>query len=129
MAGPKTKAALIEQGRTFLQKACIIENYLDAKTANPALSQDQFGLDYGLSQGTLSKWLQKSEFIFIQARVFSLDVEREKEAVLFEELRRTQEITDFYDLVNSPEQFSSRTSGEGTQTLATKSVQSKLNPV
>ena len=64
----KNKGCAHRARRTFLQKARIIENYLDAKTANPALSQDQFGLDYGLSQGTLSKWLQKSEFIFIQAR-------------------------------------------------------------
>ena len=66
---------------------------------------------------------------FIQAKVFYLDVERKKEAVLFEELRGNQEITDFYDLVNSPKQFSSNICGKSTHTSATKTIQSTLNPV
>jgi hypothetical protein len=35
-----------------------------------------------------------------------MNAEREKEDVLFEELRDDQEFKDYYDLVNSPEQSS-----------------------
>ena len=57
-----------------------------------------------------------------------MDIEREKEAELFEELHGNQEIKGDQDLVNSPESPSSKTCGDTTQTLTTKTIQSTLNP-
>ena len=39
---------------------------------------------------------------FIEAKVFFLESERKEEDVLFEEFCGNKELTDFYDLVNSP---------------------------
>ena len=48
---------------------------------------------------------------------------------MFEELRGNQEIMDYYDLVNSPEQPTSKTCGDIAHTSATKTIHSALNPV
>ena len=52
---------------------------------------------------------------FIQAKVFFLEPERREEAVHFEELRRAQEMVEYFDLVNSPPETTSKTSSEEVQ--------------
>ena len=39
---------------------------------------------------------------FIQAKVYSLEMKQKEEALFVEVLRGTEEIMDFYDLVNRP---------------------------
>ena len=69
-------------------------------------------------------------FCKIEAKAVYLDSEREKEASLLEEMRGNQEFTDFYDLVNSPVQSSSKEPYiDVVQTSASKTIYSTLNPV
>ena len=65
----------------------------------------------------------------IETKAIYLDSEREKEAVLFEEMSGNHEIQEFYDLVNSPENPVSEKWNEKAQSSATKTIYSTLNPV
>ena len=56
---------------------------------------------------------------FIEAKAVYLGSEREKEAVLLEEMHGNQELMDFYDLVNSPVQSSSKEYNAVVQASAT----------
>ena len=59
---------------------------------------------------------------FIEAKVVYLDSEREKEAVLLEEMHGNQELMVFYDLVNSLIQSFSKEYSNVVQTSASKTI-------
>ena len=66
---------------------------------------------------------------FIKAKAFYLDSEREKEAILLEEMLGNQELTDFYDLVNSLVLPSPKEHSKVVQMSASKAFHRALNPV
>ena len=45
---------------------------------------------------------------FIEAKVFFLETETRKKLIHFEELREAQEVAEYYDLVNSPPESTSK---------------------
>jgi DNA-binding transcriptional regulator YiaG len=67
----KNKGAKTRTRKSFSQKARIVEAFFDsnevAKSKGEKISQDMFANNFGLTQGVLSKWLSKKEYIFAQA--------------------------------------------------------------
>ena len=98
---------------TFSPNILIIYVKLSSKFSNLGLLSSDNPLDKIpiLSPGSslLTIWINGDSLLWVlytEAKAIYMNAEREKEDVLFEELRDDQEFKDYYDLVNSPEQSS-----------------------